>query len=378
MDKPARLAQDKAFFSRTVETIIRVGIIAVLVVYCFQIVRPFLIPMVWGIVIAVAAYPSFLRLQDLLGGRSTLAATLFTMLTLVVLITPTVMLSDTMFSGAQNVATALTGGTLDIPPPTEGVAGWPLIGKPLAEFWNLASTNLEEALREIGPQLKGAGKWLLALVAGAGVGLLQFVVAIIIAGVLLAHGEGGKRAAQAIAARLADERGAAFLELTRATIRSVARGILGVALIQSLLAGLGFLAMGVPAAGLWALLCLVVAVVQIGIFPIVIPVLIYVFYTADTLPAVLFLVWSILVGALDNVLKPILLGRGVDVPTAVIFVGAIGGFLVSGIIGLFVGSVILVLGYQIFLVWLYDTTDPATQRETTESAASHDKTAGQG
>ena len=142
----------------------------------------------------------------------------------------------------------------------------------------------------------------------------------------------------------------------RATIRSVARGILGVALIQSLLAGLGFLVIGVPAAGLWALLCLLLAVVQIGILPVLIPVLVYVFSTADTLPAVMFLLWSIFVGGLDNVLKPILLGRGVNVPMAVIFVGAIGGFLLSGIIGLFVGSVILVLGYQVFLVWLYGTT----------------------
>ncbi len=311
----------------------------------------------------------------MLGGRRTLAATLFTVLTLVVLITPTVMLSDTLFGGARNVAKALTEGSLDIPPPPERVAVWPPIGEPLAEFWELASTNLEEALSEIGPQLKATAKWLLAVVAGVGVGLLQFVAAIVIAGVLLAHGEGGKRAGQAIAARLADERGAAFLELARATVRSVARGILGVALIQSLLAGLGFLVMGVPAAGLWALL---LAVVQIGVFPIVIPVLIYVFTTADTLPPVLFLVWSIFVGTLDNVLKPILLGRGVNVPMAVIFVGAIGGFLVSGIIGLFVGSVILVLGYQVFLVWLYGTTTAAPEPDSAEAAASRDDTARQG
>jgi predicted PurR-regulated permease PerM len=143
----------------------------------------------------------------------------------------------------------------------------------------------------------------------------------------------------------------------RDTIRSVARGILGVAFLQSILAGLGFLAVGVPGAGLWALLCLLLAVVQIGIFPVVIPAVIYVFYTADTSTAVLFLVWGVLVSALDNVLKPMLLGRGVNVPMAVIFVGAIGGFLASGIVGLFIGSVILVLGYQLFMAWLYGTTE---------------------
>jgi predicted PurR-regulated permease PerM len=121
---------------------------------------------------------------------------------------------------------------------------------------------------------------------------------------------------------------------------------------------MGFLVMGVPGAGLWALICLLLAVVQIGIFPITIPILIYVFATADTLPAVLFLVWSILIGTLDNVLKPILLGRGVNVPMLVIFIGAIGGFLASGIIGLFIGSVILVLGYQLFLAWLQGADKP--------------------
>ena len=141
--------------------------------------------------------------------------------------------------------------------------------------------------------------------------------------------------------------------LAEATVRSVTRGILGVALIQSILAGLGFLAVGVPAAGLWALLCLLLSVVQIGIFPVTIPILIYVFSQVDPVTFVLFLIWSLFVGALDNILKPILLGRGVAVPMAVIFVGAIGGFLTSGIIGLFVGSVVLVLGYKLLLAWLY-------------------------
>jgi predicted PurR-regulated permease PerM len=236
--------------------------------------------------------------------------------------------------------------------PPESVAGWPLIGKPLDKFWRLASVNLAGALGEIGPQLKGLGKWLLSAAAGAGLGILQFIVAIIIAGIILSHGEAGKRTSHAIARRLAEEHGAGFLDLAGATIRSVSRGILGVALIQSILAGLGFLAVGVPAAGLWAFLCLLLAVIQIGILPITLPVVIYVFATADTTTAVIFLIWSLLIGTLDNVLKPILLGRGVNVPMAVIFVGAIGGFLASGIIGLFIGAVILVLGYELLLDWL--------------------------
>ena len=357
MDKPDPSAPDKAFFHRVVETIIRVVAIAMLAIYCFHIVRPFIIPVVWGVIIAVAAHPGFLRLRSALGGRNAMAATLFTVLAIVVLVTPTVMLSDTMVVGARDLRHAVNEGALDIPPPPQGVARWPVIGEPLSEFWELASNNLEGALNQVRPHLKAPAGWLLSLVAGAGVALLQFVAAIIIAGVLLAHDEAGNRAAEAIAGRLADERGIEFAELMRDTIRSVARGILGVAFLQSILAGLGFLAVGVPGAGLWALLCLLLAVVQIGIFPVVIPAVIYVVYTADTSTAVLFLVWGVLVSALDNVLKPMLLGRGVNVPMAVIFVGAIGGFLASGIVGLFIGSVILVLGYQLFMAWLYGTTE---------------------
>jgi len=357
-DAPRESEREKFFFSHLVESFIRIGIIVVLVAYCYQIVRPFIVPVVWGVIIAVAQYPMFLRLRTALGGRNALAATLMTVTGLVVLITPTALLSDTMVTGARDLTRALQEGTLEIPPPPDSVAHWPLIGERLAEFWGLASDNLENAADEVRPQIKIVVKRLVTIVANAGFALLQFIAAIIIAGVLVAHGEAGKRAARALARRLADERGVEFVELARATVRSVTRGILGVAFLQALLAGLGFLAVGVPGAGLWALICLLLAVVQIGIFPVVVPVLIYVFSTADTLTAVLFLAWSIFVGSLDNVLKPLLLGRGVNVPMAVIFVGAIGGFLYSGIVGLFVGSVILVLGYQVLMAWLYGHPDP--------------------
>ena len=344
--------KDRAFLNRTVEATIRIGLIAVLVLYCFQIVRPFLIPVVWGVIIAVALHPNYLWLQRVLGERRTLSAVLFVVLALVLLVAPTFMLSDTLVTGVTGLAKSLSEGKLIIPMPPESVAGWPLIGQPLDKFWRLASVNLGGALVEIEPQLKVLGKWLLSAAAGAGLGILQFILAIIIAGVILHHGESGKRVSYAIARRLAEEHGAGFIDLARATIRSVSRGILGVALLQSILAGLGFLAAGLPAAGLWAFLCLLLSVIQIGIFPITIPAIIYVFATGEPTTAVIFLIWNLMVGSLDNVLKPLLLGRGVNVPMAVIFVGAIGGFLASGIIGLFIGSVILVLGYELLLDWL--------------------------
>jgi predicted PurR-regulated permease PerM len=353
-----RDADDKVFLKRALEVTLHVGLVLALVAWCFQIVRPFVVPVVWGVIIAVAGHPGYRRLEIALGGRRTLAAILFTLLALVVLIVPTVLLADTLVGGAQILAGELGDGRPTIPPPPDGVRTWPLIGQPLAEIWGRASANLSAVLREIAPQLRDLGTWLLSGVADVGFGILQFIFAIVIAGVLLAHAEGGERAAGSIAHRIAGDRGEAFADLAGATVRNVARGILGVALIQALLAGLGFLAVGLPAAGLLALLCLLLSTVQIGIAPVAIPAVIYVFSVEDTAVAVAFLVWNILVLACDNVLKPILLGRGARVPMVVVFVGAIGGFLASGIIGLFVGAVVLSLGYTLFLVWLRDDVSP--------------------
>lgn len=345
-------AEDKRFLNRALEAAIRIGLVILLVAWCFEIVRPFIVPIVWGVIIAVATYPGYLRLKAWLGGRGRLAAVLATAILLVLVLGPTFMLAGTLVESTRMLATDLSDGRLTIPPPAESIRHWPLVGEDLEHFWRLASENIQEALKQIEPQIKAVGSWLLATAAGTGFALLQFIAAILIAGVLMAHAPGGAGAAERIATRLAGEHGAAIAGLAQATVRSVARGILGVALIQALLAGIGFLAAGVPGAGLWALLCLLLSAAQIGIAIILIPVIIYLFNTADLLVAVGFLVWSIPVGLLDNILKPVLLGRGVKTPMVVIFIGAIGGFLASGIIGLFIGAVVLALSWELFLAWL--------------------------
>jgi len=370
------ILKDKAFLKRVLEVSIRIGLLVLLVVWSFEIVRPFIVPVIWGIILAVAAHPGYRRLHDALGQRRALAATLVTFLMLVLLAGPMTMLAGTLIEGARELAQMLREGSLQIPPPPESVATWPVIGEPLAKFWSLASENLDEALQKIGPQIRAVGVWLLSAAGGVGFGMLQFVFAIVISGVLLAHSKGGVHTADAIAARVIGEQGPKFADLAGATVRSVSRGILGVALIQAILAGLGFLAVGLPAAGLLALLCLFLAVIQLGVGLIMIPAVIYVFATADTGTAVLFLVWGIFVTLLDNVLKPILLGRGVQVPMAIIFVGAIGGFLAHGIIGLFVGSVILALGYTLFRAWLRE--GPEAEPEEAAPAATNSPTAGSG
>jgi predicted PurR-regulated permease PerM len=349
------------FVPKMVEAAIRIGILVVLVSWCLRIVQPFVLPVVWGGVLAIALYPVHGVLTQALGGRRGLAATLVAVMMLVVLVIPAALLTETVLSGAKAVASGLEAGTLHISPPADSVRDWPLVGPRVHDFWLRLSENVHTALAPVLPHLQVLGRWLVSGAASAGFGLLMFVVAIIISGALMAHAEAGGRLAQAVGRRLAGDRGKEFVDLAGATIRSVARGILGVAMIQAVLAGLGFLAVGVPGAGLWALVALFLSVIQLGMLPIGIPIVIYVFYTSEPLVAIIFTVYIVFVGLIDNILKPLLLARGVPVPMLIIFIGAIGGFLSAGIVGLFVGSVVLALGYRLFLLWLYPDQGPAGQ-----------------
>ena len=345
---------------QAVEAAIRIALVAALVVLCFRIVEPFLVPIAWAIILAVAVWPAYDWLVQRLGGRRVLGAVVFVLVAMLVLLVPVALLSETLVQGAEWLTHGLAQGHIKIPPAPD-LSGIPLFGAQLESLWQDASSNLAATLKSLEPQLQALGSWLLRLATSAGMGLLHFVLAILIAGVLLVKGDTGRRAADAIGCRLAGERGLHFTRLAEKVVRSVSGGILGVALIQALLAGLGMLAAGVPGAGLWALVALLMAIIQIGAFPVLLPVIIYLFYTADLTTAVLFAIWSLVVGSIDNVLKPLLLGRGVSVPTAVIFIGAIGGFIGAGIVGLFVGAVVLVLGYELFLAWLAEAAPPVDE-----------------
>lgn len=352
MNTSKQPSNDKLFVARALEATITIGIVFLLLYWCFKIGQPFIEIIVWGIIIAVSIYPTYNRLMSVLGGRGRLAATLITLLALVILLVPTFMLSESLIKTAREFSTHIDQGTLSIPLPSESVRTWPIIGEPLYQAWSNGSKDMGATLSKVGPQLKNASMQLLSIAADAGGSIIKFVISIVIAGVLLANAKSAGQAARAFGMRLAGEQGAQYTKLAEATVRSVALGILGVALIQSLLAGLGFLVVGVPGAGLWALLVMILAVVQLPPLLVLIPIIFYVFSTMSPVPAVVFAVWSILVGLCDSFLKPFLMGRGVDVPMLVIFIGAIGGFMTSGIIGLFVGAIIFVLGYTLFLLWL--------------------------
>ncbi|HMK28041.1 MAG TPA: AI-2E family transporter [Terriglobales bacterium] len=345
------LANDKAQIGRALEATIHIGLVILLVAACLMILLPFLPLIAWGIIIAIASYPGYRKLQTVLGERGNLAAALWTVLLLAILIVPTFLLMQTLIEGVQGLISHLRDGTLAVPPPPARVETWPVVGPPLKALWSAASANLTDVLRKFTPQIKGVVPGLLSTSAGIGLGVLQFVLAIVLSGFLLAYARGGAQATHSLATRLFGEKGPEFEDLAGSTIRSVTTGILGVALIQSVCAGLGFLVVGLPAAGLWAVVFLLAAVLQIGAV-VLVPAVIYVFAIASTTKAVIFLVWCIIVALMDNVLKPLLLGRGVAVPIVVVFLGAIGGFVAMGIIGLFLGAIVLSVGYKVSLAWL--------------------------
>ncbi len=344
--------RSEAVVGRSIEAAIRIGAIAILAFWVFEIVAPFISPVLWGVIIAVAVYPLFHRLRTWLGGRGALAASVFTVLALLLLITPTVALTRALIEWGQGAVTQINSGNIEVPAPPERVADWPIIGETAHEYWSLAHENLRGALRALDTQLKVVGRWIVAAIASAGIGVVHFTLSIIISGVLLANAEAGERLARQLSVRLAPGRGEGFAQLAGQTVRGVASGVVGVAVIQSALAAAGFFAVGVPGTAFWALFCLLLGVVQLPLGIVIVPIIAYVWFTDSTVASLLFTLWSVPVMLLDNFLKPLLMGRGVEAPMLVIFVGAIGGFIASGIIGLFSGAVVLVLAYELFQAWL--------------------------
>lgn len=345
---------DEGNVKKAVEVVIRIAVLTLIVGWCFLIMAPFISLIIWAVIIAVTTYPIFNRIKKKLGNRGKLAAFIVTISFLAIIILPSLMLANSLYDGVQYVRGIYQGGEFFIPPPGENTKSWPGIAKPVLDLWTLASENLSDAVSKFTPQIKTAGKWTLEFLAGTSMGILQFIGSIIIAGVLLTYSKEGGDMLRNIFIRLAGQQGEHFASLSEITIRNVVKGILGVAFAQTVLAGIGFAVAGVPLAGLWTLFCLILAIIQIGVAPVIIPVVIYMFTTSDTLTASLFLAWCILVTLSDNILKPILLGKGAPVPMLVVFLGSIGGFIANSFIGLFIGPVILSLGYKLFLLWVDD------------------------
>lgn len=349
-------APNQAWENRVTQTVIRLSLLALLAFWCLRIMSPFINPIVGGIVIAIAVQTPHAKLTRAFGGRPRIAAAAMVTVALLTLIVPAIALGANLVETASELSGEFGSREIVVPPPPEAVANWPVIGERLYHWWLTASQNLEAVLVKLAPYLKDAALWLVGTVGDVGRGLFMFVIAIVIAGALLPYGQRAAEFARRTASIVAGKRGPELAALAASSVHSVTRGVIGVALIQSVLAGLGMLVVGVPAAGIWTLLVLMLALMQLPPMIVIVPVIFYVFSTSSTAVGIIFTIWGVMVGASDNVLKPLLMGRGSTVPMLVLFIGSLGGFIAAGLLGLFTGAIVLSLGYTVFMAWVEGTT----------------------
>ncbi|MET0732183.1 MAG: AI-2E family transporter [Casimicrobiaceae bacterium] len=346
--------------SGLLDVLIRAGLILALVAICYQVFAPFLTLMVWALILAVTLYPLHQYLAAKMGGKQGLAATILVLLGIAVIIVPTAVLMSSLGDSIHQLVNDVQNDELEIPAPRESVAAWPVVGEKLYAIWSAAYTDLPALIKSMQPKIGDLAKMALGFVAGIGAGLLQFLAALIIAGILMAFGEAGSRASLAIFRRFAGAtQGAEFTTLATATIRAVAQGVIGVAFIQAIIVGLCLLLAGIPWAGVLAMIVLVLGIAQVPALLVTLPAIGYIWWTGDygTVEAVIYTVLLFVAGMTDNVLKPLMLGRGVDAPMPVILLGALGGMAAAGILGMFVGATLLALGYQIFMGWVAPGTE---------------------
>jgi predicted PurR-regulated permease PerM len=345
---------ERIFTRNLLDTLIRAGLIAALVVACFEVFKPFLSLMFWALILAVTLYPLHNMIKARLGRSDSRAATLIVIVAIAILLVPIYLLGSSLTESVQAAIASVKSGALHIPPPPDAIAQWPLIGKQLHGFWAQVASDLTGVLKHLAPQLKDMTLGLLGQLAGISVGMLVFIGALITAGIIMAYGETGHSSAKRIAARIFDpERSDTLVVLCTATIRAVAQGVIGIAFIQMLLIGAGFVFKGVPGAGLLAIAVLLLGIMQLPATLITLPVIAFVFFNEGaTLASIIFAIYIFVAGLADNVLKPLLLGRGVDVPMPVVLIGALGGMVTGGIIGLFIGPVLLAVGYKLFWQWV--------------------------
>lgn len=351
-------AEDKNSSSRDqlmatgVELTIRLGVLGLLLYWSFFLIRPFITIAIWSVVLTVALYPVYDWIVDRLGGRRRLAAALLTLINLLIVIGPATWLALGLIDSLRTLSDRLDLSILELPPPPVKVKDWPLIGEPVYQFWNLASTNLQAAFAKIAPQLKPLGSLLVQIAADAGTGIIKFFIAIVVAGFIFSPAPLLKDALRRLSRTIAAGRGEKFVQIAGATIRAVSRGVIGISVLQAFLAGLGVMAVGIPGASLITSAVLVLGIIQIGPSIVLIPLIIWSWIGLETTTAFLFTAYMIPVSLLDNLLRPLVMGRGLDAPTLIILIGVIGGTISYGITGLFLGPIVLAVVWELFVAWI--------------------------
>lgn len=353
--------------ARATDFVVRLTFLGLFAWWSLELMRPFAPILIWAILLTVALYPGYDWLARRLGGRRGLAAAILTLIALAIVLGPVSILAASLAESIQWLAAGLGSGALKVPPPPANVEDWPMVGPQLDEAWTLAAISLDDALHRYGGVVLPASGTVLGRLAAIGGDVLRFVASVLIAGFLFHPGPRLAAGARTFASRLIAPRGAQFIDLAGATIRNVSRGVIGVALLQALLAGAILHLAGIPGAGLIAFGVLILCIIQIGPALILVPVLVWIWMSHATGFALVLTLLLVPVILIDNFLKPILMARGLTTPMLVILAGVIGGTLSHGLIGLFLGPVVLSVFYDLVVTWtLHTTNDPEAAADGNE------------
>lgn len=334
-----------------IDIFIKIGLLSIVLYISFLILKPFIAIVAWGIIIAIAFSPVINKLQTYYDNRKLIIISL-TLVVIAALVIPTYMLSNTMIDSSKEIIHNAQNGNIHIPPPSESVKEWPIIGEKAYTFWNSFSHNIKETLAPFNTQIKEFVTSMFT-VLGSGIStILMFIGSMIIAAVFLFNAQSSTQFYKQLLKRVVGDKAEKWANLSALTVRSVVTGVIGVAVIQAFFALIGLALMDVPFAIIWALIIMFLTIIQLPALIIIAPIIAYVFSQGTGTPEIIFTIYMLIVGASDGLLKPLLMGRGVDVPMLVILIGAIGGMILMGMIGLFVGAVIFALTYELFLVWI--------------------------
>jgi len=351
----------KPFPSISVMAVLRVAVMGVLILSCIKVIQPFLGALTWAAIIAISAWPLFTRLRQRLNGRARLAAFIIVGTLSLTLAIPiglmALSLADTIPQLA-NVSSDLT--SFHLPNDPAWVSNLPVVGDSLHKFWLSVQADLPGFIEKIRPAINKAALWVLESGASASLSMLEIVLAIVIAGLLLINGDRLWDGAELAINKLGGASAGDLPDVIARTIRSVTTGVVGTALAQTVLCVIGLLIAGVPGALVLGFLCFIVAVAQLPTLLIWLPAALWVFYSGHSGLGVFLLLWGfLLVNTIDNVLKPLLISQGAQMPLSIIFMGVIGGLLAWGLLGLFIGPTLLAVGFTLFSHWLHPETVPA-------------------
>jgi predicted PurR-regulated permease PerM len=357
--------------ARVVDVILPLFLLALLIALCIQLLFPFVGLLVWTIILAICFQPLHARLIRKRGMSSRNAAIVIGTLLAALILVPTAIAATSAATSIPRIVAAVQSGNADISPPPDRVRDLPVVGERLHSAWGQASTDFPAFSKKYGPQVATFTKWLLGQAAGMFVAVLLLVVAVIFAAITLAYREAARAFVASIFTRITGDRGHAehYMDVIGATVRSVANGVIGVAFVQALLVGIGLFAVGMPGAGLLSLLAMVLGVLQVPVILVTLPAIIWAFSAKTVTVAIIFTIWSLIAGLSDVVLKPLMIGHGLEVPMPVILLGVIGGVMAYGLVGLFIGAVVLAVGYVLFREWLDQPASGSTTDETALRAA---------